>query len=148
GEVSLFTTGPTTLGAVLVDTNNNPLVDPTTNRTIRVLDTRQAGIVDLDPSTPGFGFIPVGGLPEHIRTSADGCRAVTANVGTCDLAVIDVWTLIRKASDPNVRGTFPDDVVRRVPIRAKGGAILNVRPTWIEMAPSSSNLASNTCDLP
>ena len=144
GEVSLFTVGPTSLGAGLVDQNGQPIVD-VNHRQVRTLDSAGGAIIDLDPSTPGFGFVPVGGSPERLRTSNDGCKAVTANVGTCDLAVMDVLTMIKKASDPSQRGTFPDDVVTRVRISA-GGKPLAARPTWIEMTPSTTSQdTTGTC---
>lgn len=47
-------------------------------------------IHDSDPFTPGTSGIPVGSLPVEIATTPEGCFAVTANAGSCDLGVLDV----------------------------------------------------------
>jgi hypothetical protein len=46
-------------------------------------------LVDLDVESPGYDFIPAGQLPTELDASADGCRVVSANVGSCDLSVLD-----------------------------------------------------------
>jgi hypothetical protein len=103
---------------------------------------------DLNTSTPGFGFLPVGKLPEHVRVSQDGCTAVTANTDSCDLAVVDLNTLYNEAFAHSVLdGGVPDgsaldnpgyghEVVQRVVLTAVGKPI-HARPTWIEFSPES-----------
>ena len=44
--------------------------------------------------------MPVGSLPEHVRVSADGCLAATANADSCDLAVVDLPTLYNMPFTP------------------------------------------------
>jgi hypothetical protein len=46
-------------------------------------------LVDMDVESPGYDFIPTGQLPTDLDASADGCRVVSANVGSCDLSVLD-----------------------------------------------------------
>jgi hypothetical protein len=46
-------------------------------------------LVDMDVESPGYDFIPAGQLPTDLDASADGCRVVSANVGSCDLSVLD-----------------------------------------------------------
>jgi hypothetical protein len=46
-------------------------------------------LVDMDVESPGYDFIPVGQLPTELDASDDGCRVVSANVGSCDLSVLD-----------------------------------------------------------
>lgn len=48
-------------------------------------------IMDSDPLVPGVSGIPVGTIPAEIATTPDGCHAVTANTGSCDLGLIDVY---------------------------------------------------------
>ncbi|MFZ5786571.1 MAG: hypothetical protein ACOY3Y_09045, partial [Acidobacteriota bacterium] len=55
-------------------------------------------LVDLDRRSPGFGTIPVGAQPSDLKATRDGCRVVTANVGSCDLSVIDVPAVLRVAA--------------------------------------------------
>jgi len=52
--------------------------------------TSSGGLDDADRLAPGFNGLAVGSLPIAIETSADGCVAVTANAGSCDLTLIDV----------------------------------------------------------
>src|SRR5205814_1507017 len=69
------------------------LVTQSARGELAVVDALANVLVDTRPNTPGFGFVPVGLLPEHVRASEDGCLAVTANTDSCDLAAIDVPTL-------------------------------------------------------
>ncbi len=114
GEVALTTVGATALGS---------------------FSSSGATIVDLDPSTPGFGFLPVGQNPAHLRATEDGCLAVTANRDSCDLAVIDTVRLLGAKAGDRPGPDFPSQFVRRVQPKA-AGAPLSARPTWIEMAPA------------
>src|SRR5690606_8254366 len=52
-------------------------------------------LVDMDVSSPGYDFIPAGLLPTELDASEDGCRVVSANVGSCDLTVLDAPGLAR-----------------------------------------------------
>jgi len=122
------------------------LVPQSARGELALVDTAQGKLVDLDPYTPGFGFLPVGNLPEHIRSSKDGCWAVTANSDSCDLSRIDVSTVVHSSLIslfPNdlQQGTIAASGVRQMPLSvpsATAGAppkTLYARPSWIEMAP-------------
>ena len=50
----------------------------------------QGSIKDSDPFSPGGSGVPVGRLPVSIATTADGCYAVTANSGSCDIGVVNI----------------------------------------------------------
>ncbi|HEX6838655.1 MAG TPA: hypothetical protein VF334_18885, partial [Polyangia bacterium] len=124
------------------------LVPQSARGELALVDTAQGKLIDLDPYTPGFGFLPVGNLPEHIRSSKDGCWAVTANSDSCDLSRIDVSTVVHSSLIslfPNdlQKGTIAADGVRQMPLSvpsATAGAppkILYARPSWIEMAPEN-----------
>jgi hypothetical protein len=65
---------------------------------VALFETSAVGeeLIDLDPG-PGFGFAAVGALPTALETTTDGCRAVTANSGSCDLSVLDVPGLLEAA---------------------------------------------------
>ena len=124
------------------------LVPQSARGELALVDTAQGKLVDLDPYTPGFGFLPLGKLPEHIRSSKDGCWAVTANSDSCDLSRIDVSTVVHSAlislfpSDLTQK-TIAADGVRELPLTvpsATPGAPpkqLYARPTWVEMAPEN-----------
>ncbi|HEX8954170.1 MAG TPA: hypothetical protein VF945_20080, partial [Polyangia bacterium] len=124
------------------------LVPQSARGELALVDTAQSRLVDLDPYTPGYGFLPVGKLPEHVRTSKDGCWGVTANSDSCDLSRVDVSQVVHSS----VISLFPNDLaqggsraeeVRRLPLTVPsataGGApkALYARPTWIEMAPEN-----------
>ena len=110
--------------------------------------TSQASIVDTDQDKPGFGFLPVGGHPDHIRASDDGCLAVTSNTDTCDLAVINVLEVLRLQTGEAHGNTFPASVVAHVVPRAADGTPLGARPTWIELLPRARDFAQNGCATP
>ena len=81
-------------------------------------------LVDLDPGIPGYGFIPVGSYPTQAKASADGCRVVTVNSGSCDLSVIDVPQVLQVASNEITKptGALVSSVVPRTadgPLRAR-----------------------------
>ncbi len=90
------------------------------------------GLVDLDPSSPGYDFIPAGDLPQALTVTMDACRAVSANTQSCDFTVVDVpevahhafdgmetskaggalsWNLTPVRSDGTPLGARPADVV-------------------------------------
>ncbi|HEX6835092.1 MAG TPA: hypothetical protein VF334_00890, partial [Polyangia bacterium] len=73
------------------------LVPQSARGELALVDTAQGKLVDLDPYTPGFGFLPVGKLPEHIRSSTDGCLALTANSDSCDLSQVNVSNVVSSA---------------------------------------------------
>lgn len=110
-------------------------------------DTVQNKLIDLDPLKPSFGFLPVGELPEHIRSSSDGCFAYTANTGSCDFGRVDINAAINHSQRVEVTGgkgdlAYDDLAVGATRIKpwvllADGTTrrYLAARPSWIEMAP-------------
>jgi hypothetical protein len=118
------------------------LVVNSTRGELAMVDINSGSIVDLDPQTPGFGFLPVGKLPEHVRASADGCIAVTTNSDSCDLSRVDLPTLynlpflpFRDGGAPPEDGGAPygTDVATRL-VPTSGGRPLGARPSWIEIS--------------
>jgi hypothetical protein len=81
------------------------LVTNSARSEVGAIDLEFQRLVDLDPGIPGFNQIPVGALPESISTSDDGCRAVTANRGSCDLSFINT----SRALAPVMKGTVHAD---------------------------------------
>jgi hypothetical protein len=73
-------------------------------------------MVDLDTAIPGFNMLPVGQLPESVAVSSDGCKAVSANRGSCDISLVDSSRLLAgvfASADPV---TGPGAVATRLPI--------------------------------
>jgi hypothetical protein len=114
-------------------------------------------LADLNHLVPGFNFLPVGRLPEHVRASQDGCIAVTSTTDSCDLSVVKVPILYNLANDVGRRNTadagvgtiapgcaggyvepldYGTDVVARVQPQVRG-VPLGGRPAWIEIAPET-----------
>jgi hypothetical protein len=119
---------------------------------------------NLHGGKPGFGFLPVGRLPAHVRTfSPSEARAgtlvtspnawgVTANAGSCDLSVLS----LQRIAELSARADICDQAGQYCPGRdctaescprtvqpylpGAGGARrpLQARPSWIEVAPWST----------
>lgn len=114
---------------------------------LALVDASGGALISLNRAVPGFGFLPLGSLPEHIRASNDGCFAVTSNLDSCDLSLVDLVTLYNSpfvTQQPDM-GSYADRVVRRlVPAVLVPGTDppqyrrLGARPTWIEFAPEST----------
>jgi hypothetical protein len=95
------------------------------------------GLVDLDPESPGYSFVPVGELPSRITRTTDSCFVVSANAGSCDLSVIDVPGLASYAlgiADPRAPSALVTTIIPRrgdgTPLGATPGDILAVPPEY------------------
>ncbi len=137
--------GPTNFIPFLV-----ALVPQSARGELALVDTSQNKLVDLDPFTPDYGFLPVGKLPEHVRASSDGCWAITSNTDSCDLSRVNVSTVVHQALlslfpvPDGGAGTIDAKGVTPMPLSlpAPGGGaprILAARPSWIEMAPANDS---------
>ncbi len=114
---------------------------------VALVNVPQEVLIDLDRANPGFNFIPVGRLPEAIRASKDGCLAVTANVDSCDLAVLNLPIMYNMPFVPNLVGqsrAYSKDVVHRIQLTA-GGRPIEARPTAIELVPLDTPPEQITC---
>jgi hypothetical protein len=104
-------------------------------------------LVDLDHGSPGYGFIPVGTLPSDLKATRDGCRVISANAGSCDLAIIDVPGALKVASGEL---TVPSGgVVSRVIPRTAAGP-LRAAPQEVVVVPASESgkLPAAACPTP
>lgn len=95
------------------------------------------GLVDLDPESPGYSFVPVGELPGRITLTTDSCLAISANNGSCDLSIIDVPGLASYAvgvDDPRAPSALVSTIIPRrsdgTPLGARPGDILAVPPEF------------------
>jgi hypothetical protein len=104
------------------------------------------GLVDLDPDAPGYQFVPVGQLPGAIGLTPDGCQAVTANVGSCDLSIADVTGLAARAFDRSSPDKSPGELVSTVVPRRASGLPLAARPGDLLPVPAALSLASDAGD--
>ena len=121
-------------------------------------------LANLHGGKPGFGFLPAGNLPLHVRATVpvppgetastlDGqfAWAATTNAGSCDLSVVKlqpVANLVARAaacddSDQTCPtrdcdgDSCPKAVQPWVPSAAGGKKRLFARPGWLEIAPWS-----------
>jgi hypothetical protein len=110
-----------------------------------------ARLVDLDPTSFGFGAAPLGELPEGLVASQDGCRLLAANRGSCDLSLVDPAALLTRTLDPgNDLATPPSlrgAVTTIVPLTETDR--LHVAPGEIAFVPQQTALlgdAAPVCD--
>ena len=66
------------------------LVTQTTRGEVAVVDLTAGGVVDVDPTTPGINFLPVGRLPSDIAATADGTMVY---VGSADPNAPSIFAL-------------------------------------------------------
>lgn len=110
---------------------------------------------NLHGGTPGFGFLPVGLQPEHVRAHDSGMWAVTSNAGSCDLSLVAV----DKIMPLTTRASICDDAGQSCPTRDCDGAScpqriepwlptdptnkLRSRPAWVEIAPWAGTMSQS-----
>ncbi|HUH00967.1 MAG TPA: hypothetical protein VML75_03165 [Kofleriaceae bacterium] len=63
---------------------------------------RSATIIDADPFTPGRNSIGIGTLPVGLATSTDGCYAISANGGSCDMSALDIGSALDRSRPAQV----------------------------------------------
>jgi hypothetical protein len=68
-------------------------------------------LVDMNVEVPGYNFIPAGILPTDLDASADGCKVVSANVGSCDITVLDAIELARVGLGREAKVDEPSELV-------------------------------------
>ncbi|MEZ4366928.1 MAG: hypothetical protein R2939_11645 [Kofleriaceae bacterium] len=88
---------------------------------------------DADELTPGKNGISVGSLPVAIAVDRDGCFAVTANAGSCDLSTLELATAI---------GVDRDPVVERVTVTSSTGAEILARPAAMVAEPPAGTIGT------
>ena len=97
-------------------------------------------LVDMDFDVPGYNFVPAGILPTELTASDDGCRVVSANVGSCDLTVLDAQGMAHYALDLDPTTDEPSSLVANLEPRrfdeVSGGWVpLGARPGDLISAP-------------
>jgi hypothetical protein len=140
GEEPMLGTGPRTVGTFGLVTN-------TARGELAVVDLDLGRLVDLDPANPGYGMLPIGTFPEVIDATQDGCFAVTANRGSCDLSWIDTSRLLSPffGQAPATRmGAEPGAAAIRAIVPRAAGRRLATAPHEITLLPPSHDPAM-TC---
>ncbi|HTJ46493.1 MAG TPA: hypothetical protein VL463_30515 [Kofleriaceae bacterium] len=85
-------------------------------------------VMDVDPLQPGASGISIGDLPVGIVTDRNGCFAVTANAGTCDLSTLDITSAL---------DTPPNPIVDRLDVTNGNGDVILAKPAAIAGEPTS-----------
>jgi len=87
---------------------------------VAIADMDRGRLLDLTPASAGYGMLPVGGTPESIASSQDGCWVVTANRTSCDFTMLDPARLLAptfsSGSTVATPATETGDSVRRVSV--------------------------------
>ncbi len=99
-------------------------------------------LIDLDTRNPGFNQLPVGSLPEVISVSDDGCQAVTANRGSCDLSLVDITRLMAGRFQANTPSTGEGRLVTHVRFQTGNQGVLRAAPFEVAFLPTG--LAAGT----
>jgi hypothetical protein len=126
---------------------------------LAVADMDSSRLLDLTPAAPGYGLLPIGGDPESISSSQDGCWVVTANRGTCDLTLLDPSRLLAEtfaqgsvSATPATAGTDDGTNFRRVTVKTASGKTIRSATGEIAFLPSvalPSPAEQTTCrDMP
>ena len=110
---------------------------------LSVIDADHWHIVDLDPSSGGYGRLPLGSVPEQISVSDDGCRLVSANRGSCDLTLVDPSALLAPAFDAAYGGIAkplpaPSTSRQLVVPHGADGVALGVAPFEVNFLPQDT----------
>lgn len=85
------------------------LVSQTVTNEVAVVDVTDGHVIDVDPSIPGYGFLPVGGKPVSLATTPGG-RATfvaTADVGRNGLFALPTGCLTAPAEGRLELTSFP-----------------------------------------
>lgn len=103
-----------------------------------------SGVVDLDPTVPGYNLLSVGVLPSFMTATEQACTVITSNAGSCDLTVLDGPGVAAYGIDgatTDTPGALSSTVVPRRangdPLEARPGDILAV-PSELSTAPGAS----------
>ncbi|HEX7508012.1 MAG TPA: hypothetical protein VF550_14640 [Polyangia bacterium] len=107
-------------------------------------DMELGRLLDLRPEAPGYGMLPVGGNPEAIASSPDGCWVVTANRTSCDFTLVDPSRLLAATFSTSSSQVVPAtgagdaDASRRVVVRTHSGTVLRSSTGEIAFLPQAA----------
>jgi hypothetical protein len=85
------------------------LVTQTTHGEVAVVDLTAASVLDLDPTTPGYNFFPVGANPTDIVTTPGGNAAFvsSAEPGREGIFALPMSTILKPIFGPNGNAAGP-----------------------------------------
>jgi len=116
---------------------------------LAVADMDSGRLLDLTPAAPGYGLLPIGGDPEVVASTQDGCWVVTGNRSTCDFSMIDPAHLLArsfsKAGVTPPTASQQADNFHHITVETGSGRKLSTTIGQIAFLPSA---ASNKCSAP
>jgi len=95
---------------------------------------------DADPLVPGKNGIAVGEDPVAIASSTEGCFALTANAGSCDLSTIDVTSAVNAASSSAATASGMHTIVNRLAVTNATGQPVRAKPAAMVAQPASGTI--------
>jgi hypothetical protein len=116
---------------------------------LAVADMDTGRLLDLGPASAGYSMLPIGGDPESIAATQDGCWVVTANRTTCDFTLVDPARIVLLAEtfDRNTLSpiTGAGDSVHRIGTVETGTTHSKLHSATGEIAFLPSGGAGTTC---
>jgi hypothetical protein len=111
-----------------------------------VADMDRGRLLDLSPEAAGYGMLPIGGNPESLASSQDGCWVATANRSSCDLTLVDPSRLLVSTFSTGGAQAQPatgsGDAAHRLVIQTGSGQPLHTRTGEIAFLPSQTTTCS------
>lgn len=78
------------------------LVNQTTRGEVAVIDLTTGSVVDVDPATPGYGFLPVGAQPVDVVSSPDGVASFVASAEPSRTAIYALPSTKVRGGSPTI----------------------------------------------
>jgi hypothetical protein len=112
-----------------------------------VADMDRGRLLDLSPGAAGYGMLPVGGNPEALASSQDGCWVATANRSSCDLTLVDPSRLLVSPFSTGASQAQPatglGDAAHRLVVQTGSGQPLYTATGEVAFLPSQATTCSS-----
>jgi hypothetical protein len=109
---------------------------------LAVADLDRGRLLDLGPQSPGYGMLPLGGGPETLAASPDGCFVATANRTSCDFSLVDPARLLAPtfsdSSSTVSAATGEGQASRHLLVQTAAGRVLRTAVGEIAFLPGPS----------
>ena len=118
---------------------------------LAIADMDRGRLLDLTPLSAGYGMLPIGGSPEAIASTQDGCWVVTANRTSCDFTMLDPSYLLAPTFSSGASVAVPastsGEASHRVVVKTPSGRVLSTSTGEIAFLPSPTPAipGSNLC---
>ena len=119
---------------------------------LAIADMDRGRLLDLTPLSAGYGMLPIGGDPEAIASTQDGCWVVTANRTSCDFTMLDPSYLLAPTFSSGASLAVPSstsgEASHRVVVKTRSGTrVLSTSTGEIAFLPPSTPASpgSNLC---